>query len=95
MWSHDMPKRLIKFAIAAAVAAVSAGFSSAEFESSAYRGEPLYATLVRLGPPIQTAYVEGQRIYYWRVIYPRGRICKIWCAVRHHIVVNWGYQDCT
>jgi hypothetical protein len=86
-----VPKLVVKIAIVAAIAAVACGFSGAGFES----GVPVPVVLARLGPPIQIAYAEGQRIYYWRTIYPGGRICKIWGAARHHIIENWGYQDCT
>jgi hypothetical protein len=88
---------LIRIALLAAVATIACGFNSAEFEWSAsgYQGEPVAAAIARLGPPIQIAHADGQRVYYWRTIYTDGRICKIWGAARHAVIFNWGYQDCT
>ena len=90
-----MSKFLGKFAIVTAIAVLSCGFSPAEFLSGAYRGEPLGAALATFGPPIKVARVEGQRVYFWYVIYPSGMACKIWGAARHGIIENWGYQSCT
>jgi hypothetical protein len=89
-----MPK-LMTISILIVIATALCGFSSfeAEYSLSAYRGEPVRAAIARLGPPIQTAYAEGQRIYYWRAILDRD-VCKIWGAARHGIIVTWGYQSC-
>jgi len=90
--------KLVKMSALVAVAAVSCGFNDAEFEYrlNTYRGEPVPAAIARLGRPVQTGYTDGQRIYWWGRTFPTGGafVCKIWGAARHHIIVNWGYQDC-
>ncbi len=87
--------KLMTIGVLIVLATVFCGFSSFEAESSlsAQRGESVRAAITRLGQPIQIAYAEGRRIYYWRAPLV-GNVCKIWGAAQHGIIVNWGYQSC-
>jgi hypothetical protein len=89
-----MPK-IVTIGVLLVLATVLCGFSDVAVESSVgvYRGEPVRNVIAKLGPPIQVAYAEGQRIYYWPAnVF--GDACKIWGAARNGIIVNWGYQSC-
>jgi hypothetical protein len=89
-----MPK-LVTIGVLLVLATVLCGFSDVAVESSVgvYRGEPVRNVIAKLGLPIQVAYAEGQRIYYWHAnVF--GDACKIWGAARNGIIVNWGYQSC-
>ena len=85
--------KLIRTAALAMLAFVLCGFDRAEI--GAYRGEPVAAAVAQFGRPIETAVVEGDRVYFWR-FRPNGwhDVCKIWGAARHGVIVNWGYQSC-
>ena len=88
-----MPK-LVTIGVLLVLATVLCGFSDVAVESSVgvYRGEPVRNVIAKLGPPIQVAHSEGQRIYYWPAnVF--GDACKIWGAARNGIIVNWGYQS--
>jgi hypothetical protein len=88
----------MKIGLLLAVALVSCGFDDYEFEYrlSAYSGEPVPAAMARLGRPVQTAYNQGRRVYYWRAAYSvgRGYLCTIWGSAQHNVITNWGYRDC-
>jgi hypothetical protein len=89
-------RRLLKFGTLLTVAGILCGFDSSSFEYNlnAYRGQPVSEAIARLGQPIQTDFIQGNRLYYWRTTYGHY-ICKIWGIVdKQDIVVNWGYQDC-
>jgi hypothetical protein len=88
-----MPK-LMTFGVLVALATVLCGFSDVEFSQGVYRGEPVRDVIARFGRPIETAYLEGRRIYYWRRGNLIGETCKIWGAAQHGIIVNWGYRSC-
>ena len=91
-------RTLVKVASLILIAGVLCGFDSFnfEYEFSAYRGEPVRAAIARLGRPIQRSYLDGRRIYYWRVAYSGdgGSVCKIWASAQRNIIMNWGYQGC-
>jgi hypothetical protein len=63
MGVNPVPK-LMTFGVLVALATVLCGFSDVEVEfgQGVYRGEPVRDVIARLGRPIQTAYVEGQRV---------------------------------
>ncbi len=90
-----MPK-LTTIGVLVALATVLCGFSDVQIELSrgVYRGEPVRDAIAKLGQPIQVAYEQGRRIYYWRGRDLIGDACKIWGAAQHGIIVNWGYQSC-
>lgn len=90
-------RKLTRIGALLALLAMLCGFRPVGFwyGFDAYRGEPVEDAIARLGPPVQTAYTNGQRIYYWRVDRFEGRrFCKIWGAARHNIILNWGYEEC-
>ena len=87
-----MPK-LIRIAALAMLAVALCDFDSAEI--GAYRGEPVAAALAKFGRPIETALVEGDKVYFWRVHLNSGRnLCTIWGAARRGVMLNWGWQSC-
>ena len=90
-------RNLAKIVTLAAIAGVLCGFNDADFiyGLNTYRGEPVRDAIARLGPPVQRAYGQGRRIYYWRTAYRGGSFaCKIWGSAQGGIITNWGYQDC-
>jgi hypothetical protein len=88
--------KLVQIAALAALAFVLCGFDNAEFEYQvgAYRGQPVAAALARFGRPIETAFLQGEKIYFWRVRLAPDNLCKIWGAARHGVMLHWGYQSC-
>lgn len=87
--------KLAKIFVLPALLVILCGFSPFGFETQVYRGEPVRDALARLGPPVKTAYADGQRILYWHVIRFDGRkFCKIWGAARRGVILNWGYEEC-
>ena len=92
-----MLRTALKIAVLAAAASLLAGFAPPPglyHDLYDFRGEPLRAAIARLGPPIRRSFINGHRLYYWRVGYGDG-VCKVWGIVgRLGVVTNWGYQDC-
>lgn len=88
--------RFLKVGALVVAAAVLCGFSGRGLEVGlgVYRGEPVQEAIAKLGRPIETAYVEHQRVYFWYANL-NGVSCKVWGAAQHGVVVRWGYQACT
>lgn len=90
-----MVPKLPRLCALLALTVVLCGFGGFGFEAEVYRGEPVSDAVARLGPPFKTAYADGQRVLYWRVIRFEGKkFCKIWGAARHGIILDWGYEEC-
>ena len=87
--------RFLKAGVLIAIAAISCGFSGIGLELShgVYRGEPVQDAIAKLGRPIETAYVEHRRVYFWHANLI-GISCTVWGAAQKGIIVNWGYQSC-
>jgi hypothetical protein len=90
-----MMHRVLKIGALIAAAAVLCGFSGLGVEVSlgVYRGEPVQEAIAKLGRPMETAYSQHQRIYFWHANLG-GVSCKVWGAAEHGVVVRWGYQAC-
>ena len=84
--------KLFRIAALTTLAIGLCGFDSAEF--GAYPGELLVAARTKFGPPIETAFIQGEKIYFWRVRLTGGDVCKVWGAARHGIILYWGNQTC-
>jgi hypothetical protein len=84
--------KLIRIAVLPALALVLCGWDSADL--GAYSGEPVAVARAKFGPPIGTAFIQGEKIYFWRVRLSGGDVCKVWGAARHRVILFWGYQTC-
>jgi hypothetical protein len=92
-------RTLLKVAVLVAATGILCGFDNAalQYDLRALRGQPIGAVIARLGPPIQKGFINGSRLYYWRVAYYGSRdVCKIWGIIdKQGVVTTSGYQDCS
>jgi len=78
---------LMKIVAVIGLAAISCGFGYLDHPQA------VSDAIAMFGPPVETAHLNGERIYYWQVR-QFDRVCKIWGAERNDIIVKWGYQSC-
>lgn len=88
----------LKIATLVAALGILCGFNRAalDYDLNALRGQPVGAVIARLGPPIQKGFINGNRLYYWRVYFGGRDVCKIWGITdKQGVVTNSGYLDCS